>query len=204
MEKSIEKIIERLNDGNIGVIASDTLFGLVGRASNAEIVEKIYTIKKRDVHKPCIILINDIKQLDDFYVILNARFQDFLQKVWPGPVTVILRIDEQYLEQYEYLHRGTGELTFRLPDNARLQKVIEGVGPIIAPSANPEGKTPAVSVEDIRKYFGDDVDIYIDPKDTPYTGQPSTIIKIKDDTINLIREGVIPFEDITAIWTSLL
>jgi len=61
-----------------------------------------------------------------------------------------------------------------------------------------------VSVEDIRKYFGDDVDIYIDPKDTPYTGQPSTIIKIKDDTINLIREGVIPFEDITAIWTSLL
>jgi L-threonylcarbamoyladenylate synthase len=204
MKKTITKIIERLQGGHVGVIASDTLFGLVGKAFDRDAVEKIYTIKKRSAKKPCIILINDISQLDDFHVILNDRFRAFFHKIWPGPVTVILRLEDQYLDQYEYLHRGTGELTFRLPDNNRLHQVIDGVGPIIAPSANPEGKTPAQSIDDIKKYFGDRVDVYVDPKDVPYTGQPSTIIKIKDHTINLIRAGVVPFEDITSIWTSLL
>lgn len=204
MGGSIEKIIKRLQEGNIGVIASDTLFGLVGRADEPTVVEQIYTIKKRDTNKPCIILINDIAQLDDFHVALNDRFRNFLQEIWPNPITVILRLEEEYLGQYEYLHRGTGELTFRLPDNEKLQKVIEGVGPIIAPSANPEGEAPAQSIEDVKKYFGEMVDIYLDAEDTPYTGEPSTIIKIKEHKIQLIREGIVPFEDIAAIWTSLL
>ena len=204
MEKSIEKIIERLQSGNIGVIASDTLFGLVGIASEPAVVEKIYTVKKRDAKKPCIILINNIKQLDDFHIILNERFRNFLSKIWPNPITVIFRIEEEYRDTYKYLHRGTGELIFRLPNNERLHQVIDGVGPIVAPSANPEGKAPAESVEDIKRYFGDSVDIYVDSKDVPYTGAPSTIIKVKDHTINLIREGIIPFEDITSDWNSLL
>ena len=204
MKKSIEKIIERLHAGNIGVIASDTLFGLVGKALDSKVVEKIYRIKKRDPNKPCIILINNVAQLDDFHVVLNDRFRDFLHEVWPGPITVILRLDEEYLQEYEYLHRGAGELTFRLPGNERLQEVIKGVGPIIAPSANPEGEPPAQSVDDVKKYFGDTVDVYVDTNDTPYTGKPSTIIKIKDHKINLIREGVVPFEIIESKWTSLL
>jgi L-threonylcarbamoyladenylate synthase len=204
MKKTVEKIIERLNAGHVGVIASDTLFGLVGKAFDSDVVENIYHIKKRNPHKPCIILINDLAQLDDFHVVVHDRFRSFLQKIWPGPVTIILRVNEQYLDQYEYLHRGTGELTFRLPDNVQLQHVIAGTGPIIAPSANPEGEAPAESVDDVKKYFGDMVDIYIDSEDKPNTDQPSTIIKIKDHKIYLIREGVIPFEDITDAWTSLL
>ncbi len=200
----VQDIISRLNSGHIGVIASDTLFGLVGKAIEPGVVEKIYTIKNRDVNKPCIILINDIAQLDDFHVILNDRFRNFLAKIWPGPVTAVLRLDEKYLDKYEYLHRGTGELIFRLPQNEKLHRVIDGVGPIIAPSANLEGKSPAQSIEDVKRYFGDSVDVYIGPEDVPYTGEPSTIIKIKDHTINLIREGVVPFEGITSVWTSLL
>lgn len=204
MKYSFSTIVERLNMGNIGVIASDTLFGLIGKATDPFIVEKIYKVKKRDTNKPCIILISNIDQLDYFHIVLNKRFRLFLEKIWPGPVTVILRLEKKYVSQFEYLHRGTGELTFRLPKNLQLKNIIDAVGPILAPSANPEGLTPAESVQDIKKYFDTTVDVYLDPSDTPYSGKPSTIIKIKDHKLVLIREGVVPFEEIITLWTSLL
>lgn len=204
MKNTISTIAKRLQEGNIGVMASDTLFGLMGLASSSEAVERIYEVKKRDSKKPCIILLSDIAQLDDFHVVVHKRFRRFLDKIWPGPVTVILRLDKRYAKRFEYLHRGTGELTFRLPDNERIHDVIEKTGPLVAPSANPEGELPAQNIDEVHKYFGDTVDVYLNQEDRPYTGKPSTIIKIKDHKINLIREGVVPFDDIVAIWTSLL
>jgi L-threonylcarbamoyladenylate synthase len=197
-------IIQRLGDGHIGVIATDTLFGLVGRALDKQAVEKIYTIKKRDTRKPCIILLGSFDQLNIFSMVIHERFQKLLHAIWPGPVTVILRLEEEYHEKFHYLHRGSGQLTFRFPQHEKLQNIISATGPLIAPSANPEGFPPATSIAEIKNYFGDEVDIYLDENNMPYTGKPSTIIKIKNHQIHLVREGVVPFEKLQEQWTKLL
>jgi len=201
---NVEEIIQRLNEGHIGVIATDTLFGLVAKARDREAVEKVYTIKKRHTKKPCIILLARLEQLEEFPIVLPERFKKFLAKIWPGPVTVILRLAEGEAREYHHLHRGTGEMTFRLPDNMYLQDIIKQVGPIIAPSANPEGKPPARTIDEIKNYFGEHVDIYLDDHDHPLENEPSTIIKIKEHKIYLIREGVVPFSKLEDIWISSL
>lgn len=69
-----------------------------------------------------------------------------------------------------------------------LKKVVQAVGPVIAPSANPEGLEPARTIEEAKAYFGDEVDIYIDGGEVPAEVQASRIIQVnKDGTVTTIR-----------------
>jgi tRNA A37 threonylcarbamoyladenosine synthetase subunit TsaC/SUA5/YrdC len=47
-----------------------------------------------------------------------------------------------------------------------------------------------VTLEQAKDYFGTDVDFYVDGGDLS-DRQPSTIIKIVDDAIKIIREGAV-------------
>ena len=52
---------------------TDTIYGMVGRAQEEFVVNRIYTIRKRNPTKPCIILIGDISELEKFSVILTEE-----------------------------------------------------------------------------------------------------------------------------------
>ena len=88
----------------------------------------------------------------------------------------------------EYLHRGTHTLAFRVPDDPQLKNLLKESGPLIAPSANPEGLPPATNIEEAQKYFGDTVDFYIN--DGERAGSPSTVISLGEDgSVVTVREG---------------
>lgn len=46
------RYISLLKRGKIGVIPTDTIYGIVGSALNPKTVEKIYQLRKRALHKP--------------------------------------------------------------------------------------------------------------------------------------------------------
>ncbi|MDE1919587.1 MAG: threonylcarbamoyl-AMP synthase [Patescibacteria group bacterium] len=171
--------------GSVGVIPTDTLYGIVASAFSEEAVERVYTLKKRTPAKPCIILIPSSAYLVQFGVVLTAERQNLLSRYWPGPVSVVLPCGD---DVPEYLHRGTHTLSFRVPDNAALTQFLRESGPLIAPSANPEGMPPAKTIEEAKKYFGDQVDFYLDGGTC--TGMPSTVIALdENNTPTIIREG---------------
>jgi Putative translation factor (SUA5) len=71
-------------------------------------------------------------------------------------------------------------------------------GPLVAPSANPEGLPPARDVKEAMEYFGDKVDLYV--RGARLEGKPSTIVKfISDKTIKIVREGNVPKEKVLQI-----
>ena len=107
-----------------------------------------------------------------------------LLKYWPGPVSIILDCLD---EKFSYLHRGTKTLAIRLPAQDSLKALLTEVGPLIAPSANPEGLLPAEDIKEAKKYFGDSVDYYMDRG--RITGKPSKLIKLqKDGTVDILRD----------------
>lgn len=175
------------------VIPTDTLYGLVAPATDRDAVEQVYKLKNRAPEKPCIILISSIEDLGKFGIEVNQEIKKFLGFVWPGAVSVILPCPHK---EFEYLHRGTKTLAFRLPNKPQLLAHLKETGPVIAPSANPEGKKPAESIEEARQYFGDEVE-YIDGGEL--VGKPSTLISIKDGKIEVLRQGVakLDFDTIT-------
>jgi len=80
-------------------------------------------------------------------------------------------------------------LAFRLPNKKDLINLIKKVGPLVAPSANIEGKPPAKTISQAKKYFGEKVDFYIDSG--KISGPPSTLIEIKNNDIFIKREGAV-------------
>lgn len=173
-----KQVSKTLAAGGVAVIPTDTLYGIVGQALNRDSVERIYKIKGRQPQKPFIILISNISQLAQF----DVQPVDQLGDYWPGPVSIILPCQRADLE---YLHRGTGSLAFRLPAKADLRELIDITGPLVAPSANPEGQPPAETVEQAKNYFGDQIDTYLDGGNI--TGQPSRLIKIQDGQVETLR-----------------
>lgn len=159
--------------GAIGVLMTDTMYGLVGSAKSKKVVERIYNVRSRDAKKPMIILIGSIDDLKLFGVKPSEGMLAVLKKLWPGPVSIILPCKSK---RFEYLHRGTHSLAFRLPKNAKLRGFLKRTGPLVAPSANPEGKKPAKTIKEAEKYFGGNIDFYIDSG--AQKGAPSTIVQI--------------------------
>ena len=170
----------------IGVIPTDTLYGLVGRAQDRETVERVYRIKGRQPNKPLIVLISSLNDLLKFKVKADAKTKKVLEKYWPGKVSVILSCPNQ---EFEYLHRGTKTLAFRLPDYPELTHLITQVGPLVAPSANPEGLPPAKNIKEAMEYFGDEVDFYC--AKGVLKSLPSTLIEVRGGKIKVLREGAV-------------
>ena len=100
-------------------------------------------------------------------------------KYWPGPNSLIIPNPKKGVD---YLTRGSGTLAFRLPNDPDLLALINKTGPLIAPSANPEGLEPAKTIKQAKNYFGNRVDIYIDGGDC----SKATVSKLIDLPTNQI------------------
>lgn len=172
---------DTLSHGGVAVIETDTIYGIVGQALNEQTVESIYALKKRTPTKPFIILISHIDDVTLFGVTLDDDTRERLEGYWPGPVSVILDCPG---EQFAYLHRGTYTLAFRLPDKQTLRELIDTTGPLVAPSANPEGLPPADNEEMVKMYFENKINFYNIGQGS---GLASRIIKLSDGVEEIIR-----------------
>ncbi len=184
-----EFLITTLAHNGLAIIATDTLYGIVGKATEKEVVEHIYEVKGRDENKPFIILVPSIATLETFGVLLTDNDREKISQWWPGPVTVILPVAPAYQEALSYLHRGTNELAFRMPGKPSLIELLQHTGPLVAPSANPQGKEPAHTMAEAKEYFGDAIAYYEDEGEVH--GLPSTIVRLQNGEITVIRQGAI-------------
>lgn len=178
-----DQVIEILAGGGIGVLATDTLYGLVGSAFSGDAVERIYDLKQRYPNKPLIVLISTIEDIERFGVVISESLEQTLKSYWPGPYSIILpTIDEDF----EYLTRGQDSIAFRMPDKDELLEIMQVTGPLIAPSANIEGMPPAKTIDEAKRYFGDNVDFYLDEGEVD--GKASTIIRLDGEEPEIVRE----------------
>ena len=194
--KSWEEIGKAIEEGKVVVAPTDTIIGILGNALNKETVEKIYRIKKRKPTKPYIILIPDVSFLS-FFGIKPKEIEKILLE--EKGITVVLRLPEDKRDRFFYLHRGANSLAFRIPGKKELLDTLKKIKlPVVAPSANPEGKKTATSAEEAFKYFGKDIDLYFLVNESE-KNEPSTILKVENEGIEVIREGNIPVKEIRRI-----
>ena len=184
MEPIPAPVIETLKQGGIAVIPTDTLYGIVASARIPEAVELVYRIRGRERAKPCIVLLADSAGLEEFGVALTESETEFLKQYWPGAVSVVLSCTE---ERFSYLHRGTGTLAFRVPDNQWLHEVLREAGPLVAPSANLAGMPTATTIDEARRYFQDQVDVYEDAG--KLESEPSTLVRLDAHGVSILRAG---------------
>ena len=145
---------------------TDTIYGLVGRADLPNTVARIYKIKNRAPEKKCIILIGDWNETKKF----GIDSSKFKISETTEPTSFILE-----------------DIAFRQPQQKELRDFLLQTGPLIAPSANPEGLPPAQNISEAKNYFGDMVDFYEDGG--TLTGKASKIIQLHKDGSKSILRG---------------
>lgn len=150
-----KELIEKLRSGGVAIIRTDTIYGIVARADLESSVERIYAMKGRTPTKSPIVLIDSRADLYDSY---DAVDLEVLKNIWPGKNSVIL----QSKKAPAWIKRQNNSVAYRLPSDTKLRRLLNGAGPLVAPSANPEGFEPATTIEQAIDYFGDRIDIYVD------------------------------------------
>lgn len=181
-----EHVSEWLRAGGVGVIPTDTIYGLATPALNAKAVARVYKLRRRNPKKPFIILISSLTDLKKFGIKLDPMSAEFLKKHWPNAVSIVLPCSGK---RFNYLHRGTKTLAFRYPGLKWLQGLIQKTGPLISTSANWEGKPPAQTIRAAKRYFGDEVDFYVDIGKRAV--RPSTLISLQRGVATVLRQGAV-------------
>jgi L-threonylcarbamoyladenylate synthase len=180
MSRNIEDLLQK--PGAVGIIPTDTVYGIVARAADEAAVKRLYEIKRR-AHKPGTIIAANREQLEQLG--LKHRYLKAVEQFWPGAVSVIIPVSDPHLE---YLHQGQLSLAVRIPELAELHSLLTHTGPLLTSSANLPGEPTAVHIDQAKAYFGDQVDFYEDGGDLS-ARQASTLIRIVDDAIEVLRQG---------------
>lgn len=193
MDADILAAVESLKDGKIIGFPTETYYGLGVDPYNTEAVDLLYTVKKRNRKKPILVLINDMSELYDLVEYVPVGYETLIKTYWPGPLSLLFHANKSLPRN---ITGNTGTIGVRMTPHTVAQEIIRIFGgPVTATSANLAGKAPALTAEQTRKYFGQDISCIIDGGTT--RGQSSsTIVSLLSGKLELIREGVIDFEEI--------
>ena len=173
--------IEILKDGGLAVIPTDTVYGVVCRAADQNAVKRLYGLKSR-ASKPGTIIASSIDQLVELGI--KRRYLTAVSQFWPNPISIEIPHDIGYLSQ------STGRQAFRVVKNKDLQNILDQTGPLLTSSANLPNQPHAKNTADAKRYFGDKIDFYLDGGEKTEE-KPSTLIRIVDDAVEILREGSI-------------
>jgi L-threonylcarbamoyladenylate synthase len=180
-------LVNIIKKGAIGVLPTDTLYGIICSALSRDSVLELYRIRSRDLDKPVIILIDSLDRVLDFGIDLSSQNRSFLESVVPASFTFLLKHNQD--SRFEYLYGKSQYLSFRIPDNLELRDLLSKVGPIVAPSCNPQDLEPAKNIQQALKYFENNskVEFYVDAGvlDNP----ASTIGIVENGQVEIIRQG---------------
>lgn len=181
------ELVKLLKEGAVGVTPTDTVYGLVCRAADPVAVSRLYALKARE-NKPGTVVAGRLQQLIDLG--LRARYLKAVEQYWPNPLSVIIPCGEELM----YLHQGKNSLAVRITADKNLQELTRDTGALLTSSANQPGESPATNLAEAQTYFGGSVDFYVDAG-TIADHIPSTVIRIIDDAIEVVRAGAVKIDE---------
>ena len=180
--ENIRVAADALLSGKIVAFPTETVYGLGVCSDNNAAIDNLYNVKQRSKDKRLSIMIAKPVEVTKHVKQIPLIAKKLISAFWPGPLTIILELDDK------------STVGLRNPDNRVIRDLINAVEiPIASTSANISGMAPAIDAQQVITNFSDKIDIVLDGGPAE-AGSPSTIIKICDDTFEIIRHGVIEKE----------
>lgn len=190
-KNDIDIVENMLKEGKVLALPTETVYGLAVSSLKEEYFKRLVKIKNRKPDKPFTLMISDINQVKDI-IEISPLADKVISKFTPGPITIILKSKNLIPS---YLDLNTGYVGIRIPNDKFILSVINKLNfPLLVPSANPRDLLPATNKEEVFNYFHEDIDGIVDGEIK--SNIPSTVIKIENDEIILLRKGEISLEQI--------
>ena len=184
---------EAIKEGKLVIFPTETVYGIGANAIDEEAVRNMYIAKGRASDNPLIAHISDIKMLDDLVLEVGEIERKLIKNFWPGPLTIVFNKKPIVPD---IITGGLDTVAVRMPTNEIAHKLIEYSNcPIAAPSANISGKPSGTQIEDIIEELDGKVEYIIDNGKVDI-GVESTVIRVVDNVVHILRPGKITPEDI--------
>jgi L-threonylcarbamoyladenylate synthase len=193
---AIERAVAALEHGGVVVYPTETLYGLGVDAASAPALDRLGVLKGRDRDKPVSVLVASRRMLEVVVISISPVAERLIEAFWPGPLTLAFAARSEVAAQ---LTAGSGTIAARISSDPVAQALVERFGrPITSTSANPGGSRAPTEVSAARRYFGAEVDVYVD-SGTTHGGHPSTVLDCSRAVPRLVREGAIALDRIEAV-----
>lgn len=183
------KASEVISSGGVIAFRTDTFYGLGADPFNAAAVARIRQLKGREDYKPILLLLSDLGETERLIVARSNIFGIVAERFWPGPLTIV---DFAAASLPEEITAGTGTVGVRLPADKAVRDFVRDCGGVLtATSANPSGREPARSAQEVAAYFPRGLDLIVDGGKVTVT-EPSTVLDVSSSPPRVVREGAIP------------
>lgn len=184
----IEKAAKILTQGGLIGLPTETVYGLAADARNETALKKIFTAKGRPSDHPLIIHIGSINEVNDWAKEVSTDAKKLMTHFWPGPLTLILKKQDQVLE---IITAGQDSVGLRMPNHPLALSLLKQFGHgVAAPSANQFGHLSPTCAEDVSEELSNKVDLIL-PGGQTEIGIESTIIDARTHPFVILRQGAI-------------
>lgn len=184
--------IKVLFSGGVVAFPTETFYGLAVDPFSESAVKRLYTLKRREPGKPVILLLGDLKDLDRLVAEVPKIARELMARFWPGPLTLVFRARS---EVPSWITGTTRTVAVRLSSHPVARTLPRLFGkPITGTSANLSGYPPARTPEEVRRYFPQ-IDFVFEGGTSPGE-RPSTLVSVVKGKPELLRPGVIPWEEV--------
>ncbi len=184
-------IRESLEAGAIISYPTDTFYGLGCDLFNIKAIKTLYAMRGLNEKRPLSIIFKDIKEISDYAVLTDFAFH-ILKRTLPGAYTFILKAKRIVPR---LLMTPKKELGVRMPDHDVPRGLVDLLGrPIINTTAKSARQEYISDPREIERYFKNQVALVIDGG--LIRGEPSTVISLVDDRVQILREGKGPLTDL--------
>ena len=192
------KVIEK---GGIAAFPTETFYGLGVRYDRDDVIERLYSLKQRRLSKALPVIVGVPEDLAMVASSWTALDETIMGAFWPGPLTLLLKAK---VSLSGLITGGTGNVAVRIPGPSFALEMARSLRmPVTATSGNISGQPPARRASEILHQFESVIDLLVDGGDTP-GGMPSTIVRVSDNVVQIVREGVIRKESIELALASTL
>lgn len=180
---------------NIVAFPTETVYGLGADATNANAVQKIYNAKQRPSDNPLIVHVSQPDDISNYAFVRSPLEELIIQKFMPWPLTIILEAKDILCPNVCV----SGTVGIRVPAHPVAQSFLKACGlPVAAPSANRSGRPSPTSAEMVLSDMNGLIPYILDGWPSEY-GIESTVVKIVNDSVLILRPGFVTQEDIQGV-----
>ena len=184
-ENVLNELVDILNNDGLIIFPTDTVYGIACNSFSDKAIKKLYLAKNRSFDKPIGVLTDSMSKINLVVENISSVEKELIDKYFPGNLTIIFNKKKSVSD---LLTSGNSTIGVRIPNNEIALSILKSYPyPLATTSVNLAGKKDGTRVSDFIFDFKDKVDIIIDGGITKEV--PSTIVKVENDKINIIRQG---------------
>ena len=188
---------QRLREGALVAVPTETVYGLAARADSADAVAAIYRAKGRPDFNPLIVHVPDLPTAEAIAEV-DARARKLVAAFWPGALTMVLPL-KAGARIAPAVTAGLPTIALRCPAHPAIRAVLKECGlPLAAPSANRSGGVSPTRADHVAASLGAAAGLILDGGACA-AGIESTIVALRDSGWQVLRPGPVTEAQLTTL-----